>query len=174
MTDKELSVTLRASAVEHGLCDEWRNEWKGNSTPQELINKYLRGVDFALANHWPSNDFIKENFNKDILIKNNIIVDMKRSVLNPRICVVLGSSEVNIRLNSQHPSVIYIRDNANVTIYVHCNEKIIVHTFENASIKVIPGEIYTPDVLILKHSKNTTVDVPVSVEVVEDFDYLKD
>lgn len=122
----------------------------------------------------PSNDFIKENFNKDILIKNNIIVDMKRSVLNPRICVVLGSSEVNIRLNSQHSSVIYIRDTAHVTIYVHTAEKVIVHVFENARIEVLPGEIYTPDILILQHSMGAMIKAPVHVKVVKDLDYLKD
>lgn len=174
MTNKELSVVLRESAIKHGLCDEWRNEWKDNSTPQELINKYLRGLDFALANHWPSNDFIKENFDKDILVKNNIIVDMKRSVLNPRICVVLGSSEVNVRLNSRHPSEIYVRDDAHITIYVHTREKVIVHAFENAHIEVLPDALYDVDVLVLNHSENTTIESPAHVRVVEDLGYLKD
>ena len=173
MDGKQLSITLRTSARKLGLCDEWYNAWSESSTQQELINKYLRGIDFALANNWPSNDFIKENFDKDLLLKNGILVNGVYSFLNPRTCVVLGDSQAKIRLNGNTISVIYVRGTSDVDVIVHTNEKVIIHTFDSATVMVKYGKEYTPDVLVLNHSSATLVDAPKEVRYKEDFDYLK-
>lgn len=174
METKQLSIQLRNEADGLGLCDEWHNAWQDNSTQQELINKYLRGIDFCLQHHWPSNGFIKANFNKGLLRRNHIFVNDKRSVLNPKMAVVLGDSVVRVRINGGHASTIYLCDSSETEVILHSEEKIIIHTFDHARVNVTVGGNYKPDCIVLDHDKSTLVMAPESVRYKEDFDYLKD
>ena len=72
---ENLSETLKQQAISLGLCAKWTSEWADDSDQQTLIDKSGRGIDFSLAYNWPSNDFIKANFDRDLLHKNLIFVD---------------------------------------------------------------------------------------------------
>ena len=117
MEVKDLSSRLKKDAIALGLCNQWQKEWKDNEDKQSLITKYFDGLDFPLKYHWPSNQFIKENFEQNLLRKNNILVDDTRSLLNPAEAVILGNSKATIRVNSQNNSIIYIRDKSCVDIF---------------------------------------------------------
>ena len=166
-----ISIELRNKARKFGLCDEWFNEWNETSSKQELIDKYIKGIDFALQHHYPSNQYIRDNFELELLRKNNILVDDERSLLNPRVAVILGNTKAKIRVNDLSRSVIYIRDNSVVDIIAKNNSFIIVHLFDNAS-TIIKTED-TPNILVLKHSKNIKVAAPKSVNIKEELEYLK-
>lgn len=68
MNEKDLSRTLLNQAITLGLCQPWQQSW-GTPDQQGLIDKWLHGIDFAIKHNYPTNTFIKENFDKDILHK---------------------------------------------------------------------------------------------------------
>ena len=60
----KLSEELKSQAIGLGLCEQWTNSW-GNPSEQELINKFLHGIDFCIKHDYPTNEYIKKNFDKD-------------------------------------------------------------------------------------------------------------
>lgn len=166
-----VSIELRNKAREFGLCNEWFNEWSDTSSKQELIDKYITGIDFALRHHYPTNQYIKDNFELELLRKNNILVDDERNLLNPSVAVILGNTKTKIRVNGLSRSIIYVRDKSEVDLIVKNSSFVIVHTFDNASVKVETED--KPSVLVLKHSKDATIKTTNGIKVKEEFDYLK-
>lgn len=171
MENNILSRQLRSEADSLGLCDEWHNAWRDDSTQQELINKYLRGIDFCLRHHWPSNGFIKAHFDLALLRKNNILVDDKRSLLNPPIAVILGSSKATIRVDGNNPARIYLNDDSETTLYVNASAKIITETRGNARLTVIPWGFAT-DCVVFDYSGDTLVVAPQGIRYERRDDYL--
>lgn len=43
----ELNKKLREKAILYGLCEQWTNDWSENRNKQELIEMWLRGIDFC-------------------------------------------------------------------------------------------------------------------------------
>jgi hypothetical protein len=64
---KELSIELRNMAREAGLCDQWFGEWNDDSDNTTLFDKYKRGIDFCIEHGYPTNEFIKSHWDKEML-----------------------------------------------------------------------------------------------------------
>jgi len=171
MEKESLSSILRREARLIGLCDEWYNSWNKDASPQELIDKYFDGLDFPMKHHWPSNEFIKNNFDKGLLRKNNLLVDDKYSVLNPAEMVALGNTVSTIRINGISHSSIYARDKSRLNISVRGKAFVIIHLFDQSNVDV--NTFDTPNVLLLIHSNNAFYNVSDMVKVKKELDYLK-
>lgn len=171
--DTALSKFLRQSAVDNGLCDEWRNAWNDDCTQQELINKYLRGIDFCLQHRWPSVDFINNHFDKALLRKNGILASDNYSLVNKPIIVALGYTASNIRISGDNPSRIYLNDNSVVTIIIKTHEKVIIECRDRVRCKVFADAAYNPDALVISYSDEAIVEAPECVRFKkESKDYL--
>lgn len=161
----ELSMRLKKEAVGLGLCEDWTNGWQDNSTQQELINKFKRGIDFCLQHHWPSADFIDRNFKRELLWANGINVHGFRSFRNPEMCIFMGDANSVIRLDNQcsHGSRIFLNDNTETQVFVHTNEKVIIETRGHAHVKIHPDMRYKCDIVVYDYSDDTLVEAPESV-----------
>lgn len=171
MNEIELSRTLRESARSNGLCDPWYDEWQDDSSAETLAEKMYKGLDFCLKHHWPSNDFIKENFGLDFRREVNVYVDDKHSVINPKQSLILGKSDITIRFNSNGHGEIHVRDNSRVKLTAKTRSFVIVHLYENAYIYAEQTEL--AKVVLVKHSKDVTVVTEGNVTIKEEYDYLK-
>lgn len=134
----KVNKELRNKAVSLGLCDTWQKKWVKDKTPQQLIDMYKKGIDFCLESNYPDNKFIKENFTKDILSKNNMFVDEDFYVLNPENdCVILGESQGKLIFDGYAVRDIYINGNADVEIEASDFAKIFVNVYDDAQVVVI-------------------------------------
>jgi hypothetical protein len=98
---------------------------------------YKKGIDFCLESNYPDNKFIKENFTKDILSKNNMFVDEDFYVLNPENdCVILGESQGKLIFDGYAVRDIYINGNADVEIEASDFAKIFVNVYDDAQVVV--------------------------------------
>jgi hypothetical protein len=133
----KVNKELRNKAVSLGLCDTWQKKWMKDKTPQQLIDMYKKGIDFCLESNYPDNKFIKENFTKDILSKNNMFVDEDFYVLNPENdCVILGESQGKLIFDGYAVRDIYINGNADVEIEASDFAKIFVNVYDDAQVVV--------------------------------------
>ena len=66
MIDAVKNEELRNKAVELGLCDQWQGLWSNDWNDNKMIAKYKEGIDFCLANDFPSVEYIKSHFKCDI------------------------------------------------------------------------------------------------------------
>ena len=89
MDEKKLSDELKMMAVSAGLCAEWTENW-GNPDYQGMIDKYLHGIDFCIGHDYPGVEYIKRNFDRELLHANLIFADEEVHLRNARGKVVLN------------------------------------------------------------------------------------
>lgn len=133
---KNLGKVIKSQAEMLGACEKGLDRIEGLNE-QELINRYIHFIDFALEHNFPSNEFIKENFDKSLLEHNNIYVDAVFERRNARqVVVVQGSSIGTLLFDGYTTSDVYVRHGSVVTIDCSRMSKIFISVYDNAHVKV--------------------------------------
>lgn len=169
----EKNKILFNKGILYNMCAKVRDTWTDTKTEQELIDLWFDNYDFALINHYPSNNDILNLFDKTILRNNNILVDDMWSLLNPNKAMVLGDSESNIRFNAFHVGQIWVRDNSVVNIYARDNANITVCVMDMAEVNII---VYgtSADILVIKYTPTAKVQSNNNtIRIKENYTYLK-
>lgn len=153
---KNISEELKSQAIGLGLCEQWTNAW-GKPNMQELINKFLHGIDFCIKHDWPSNEYIKKQVDKELLHKNNIYIDEDVQRRNARqIVVIQGECTGTLLYDGLTTADIYVRHNSDITIDCSRMSKVFISVYDNAKIRVIQKDMAS--VYIYKHSKDCLID----------------
>ena len=156
MNDNELSKALKGQAVSLGLCEQWTQGW-GESSRQELIDKYLHGIDFCIDKKYPTHVFIKEHFDKGILHKNNIFIDEDVQARNMSHISVLNGNCTGILLFDGFASCdVYVRHDSDVTIDCSRFSKVFINAYDRARVKVVQKDMASVYVYI--HGEGCTVE----------------
>lgn len=137
MEEKKLNETLREQARGFGLCDKWYDGWDRRSSEQELIDKYLKGIDFCIKHDYPTLSFIKENFNHKRLLMNGIFVDESVDTSNVQTLVLLGNSSGVSRYDGLHVGNIYLRHTSQLTVEASDSAKVFIEAWENCKLRVV-------------------------------------
>lgn len=137
-----LSDTLKQQAVNLGLCHKWTEAWADNSDQQELINKFVKGLDFCLERDWPSTEFIKANFDRDLLNSNLIFVDeyVDMDMAPSGIYILNGECSGRIRLAPWTAATIYLRHNSKITIVAEDFSKVFIRLYDESDVEVDSDE----------------------------------
>jgi hypothetical protein len=145
MENKKLSKQLAKDAKTKGICREWHDKLKSLEDKKAMVEMYLNGIDFCLANNYPSNDFILANF-ADVAPQMGVFVDADISVGNKPKCVALGATFGKVTTDgfnvsevfAKHTSEIEIvaKDNAFVMVDVFDEAQIVVHAYDRAKVCV--------------------------------------
>lgn len=135
---ENLSEVLKREAVERNLCAQWTSEWADNSDQQTLIDKYKKGIDFCLDRDWPSNDFIKANFDRDLLNTNLIFVDeyVDMDMAPSGIYILNGECSGRIRLAPWTAATVYLRHSSKITIMADDFAKVFVRLYDETDVDV--------------------------------------
>lgn len=151
----KLNNELRETAIGYGLCQKWQDEWNRDYSVGELIEKFYTGIDFCIEHNYPTNDFIKSNFGKEVLRDNNILVDDKFSLLNPTNAAVFGNSETKVRFNARNHGRIWCKDKARVSIYARNSSFVIVHVFDSAIVEADGRD--SSKLIVIRHSNECKI-----------------
>jgi hypothetical protein len=134
---KNLGKTLKSQAKRLGACDKGLDNLE-RLNEQELINRYVHFIDFAISAQFPSNDFIKENFSEELLHHNNIYVDSFVERRNARqIVVIQGKSYGNLYYDGYNTADVYVRHDSDIVIDCTRMSKIFISVYDNAKVKVV-------------------------------------
>ena len=166
MDEKELNNLLRNKARQLGLCDQWYKDWNDNETMQQLLEKYLRGIDFCIKHDYPRLEFVREVFPKDILSKNGIFLDSCIDACNLSAGVALGNSMGRFRYIGTSTGTVYVRHSSEVTIEVSGGSKVFIEAYDHCIVRVVAdkyskafvywhgGMIYYGDNVIIRDKRN--------------------
>jgi len=166
MKEKELNNLLRNKARQLGLCDQWYKDWSDNETMQQLLEKYLRGIDFCIKHDYPNLDFARKVFPRDILIANGIFLDSHIDADNLMRSVVIGNSIGVLRYSGNRTGNIYVRHSSEVTIEVKGDSKVFIEAYDRCIVRVVcdkdskafvywhGGMIYYGDNVIIRDRRN--------------------
>ena len=169
MNNKQLNNTLREEGRFLGMCDEFYNE-KWDFSPEQLVQRMFKGIDFCLKHHWPSNEFIKKNFQKDFLRQQGVFVDDEYSACNVQESLVLGGSKIRYRYSGNYYGNIRVRDLSMAEITARGNGLVVIHLFERACVKAEQSE--KARIVVIKHSANALVNASENVTIKEEYNYL--
>lgn len=160
---KDISKELKNKAVKLGLCTEWTNEW-GNPTKDELVYKYVRGIDFCIRHNYPSCEYMKKNFD-GIMQKHGVFVDEEINLKNARIVIANGKTCGKIVYDSYSVGTLYVRHDSDLTIEVSDNAFVTIETYDNCKVSVSQkgnakvfvyrygGDIQTSGKVVVKNRK---------------------
>lgn len=137
MKEKELNNLLKRRARELGLCDQWYNDWGDKESMQQLLEKYLRGIDFCIKHDYPKLEFARKVFPKDILMAKGIFLDSSIDASNLITAVALGESIGTLRYHTNSTGNVYVRHHANLRIEVDESSKVFVEAYDNCRVHVV-------------------------------------
>lgn len=156
MDIKKVNEELRGKAIELGLCNEWQRMWEKDWDQQKMIDRYKKGIDFCMENHYPDTEFMKANFGKEKLRLNNILVDDQYSLLNPKSAVVIGNSKTNIRFNAWSSGEICVGGTSSITITAKNSSFVMVHLYDNAALTAYAYD--KARIIVIKHSQKVIIE----------------
>jgi hypothetical protein len=131
----KLSKELAKKAKQFNICQEWHDELKTLEDKRAIVRMYLKGIDFCLANNYPSNDYIRENF-KGEMEKFGVFLDDSIDLVNVSKCVSLGHTKGRIETNDFGCSEIFVKHSSELTIIAKGDSFVMVDLFDDAVIHV--------------------------------------
>lgn len=131
----DLAKELARRAKKDGICKPWYNELKSLQDKKAMIEMYLKGIDFCLANDYPGNDFIRKHF-KGEMEQFGIFLDDEISIENPRKCVCLGMTSGCIIANGFNACEIFAKHNAKLDIYAKDNAFVVIDVFDESKVRI--------------------------------------
>lgn len=153
---KNIGKQLKFQAESLGACEKGLNGLE-KLNEQELINRYIHFIDFIVEKDFPSNEFIKNNFDKSLLEHNNIYVDAEFERRNARqVVVVQGESKGQLLFDGYTTSDVYVRHDSEVTIDCSRLSKIFISVYDNAKIHVTQRDCAS--VYVYLHGENCSVE----------------
>lgn len=172
--NRALAHELARQAKEKGICEEWHGRLLKCETKQEMLDMYVKGIDFCLANDYPDNGFIRKHF-KGIMEDSGIFLDDSAvSLTNYRRCIALGRTSGTVTVSgfnvcevfAKHLSVIRITASGHAfvevdvfddaVVYVTARDSARVHVNRYGSAKaVVDGQEQTAYIKITDKKKKT-------------------
>lgn len=133
MTDRELNIALREMARSKGLCNDWYGKWKDGSSIDECLDRYVRGFDFAVKNNYPPLEFIRNNFEKNMLHKHNIYLDDEIEIdCESGYYVFLGKCVAKLKVDGYKATTIYVRHESVVDVHISGFAKAFVSYYDSS------------------------------------------
>lgn len=122
-------------AEQFNICQEWKGDLMTIKDKEKLIEMYLKGIDFCIANDFPPLDFIRDHFS-GIIEQHGIYLDGDFEVVNPSKIVALGKSKGNVMVGGFKASQLYVRHASKVFVRAVDDCFVMVSVYDNASVEV--------------------------------------
>lgn len=131
----KIAKELAKQAKLHGICQDWYNDLKTLEDKRKMAEMYLNGIDFCLANDYPSNDYIRANFS-DVINEFGIYLDDKFSTINPPKCVLLGNANGLVDITGFTVAELFAKHDSTLTVNASDNSFVMVDVFDTAGVYV--------------------------------------
>lgn len=131
----KLSKELARQAKAKGICTPWHNELLNLQNKEAMVEMYLKGIDFCLANDYPQNDFIREHF-KGVMEKQGVFLDDDIKVENMPKCVCLGKTCGRIEVKGYEVCEIFVKHNSKLNVVAKDNAFVMIDIYDDAVISV--------------------------------------
>ncbi len=130
-----LSDKMKNEAVSLGLCAQWTAEWENNTSKDEMVEKFVRGIDFCIGRNWPSPKDIKKYFG-DVIHKHGVYVDENVGLKNPKIVILNGECVANIAYDWMDSGEIYVRHKSSLYLKAKGVSRVFINLHDGAEIHV--------------------------------------
>lgn len=130
-----LSDKMKNEAVSLGLCAQWTAEWKDGSSKDEMVEKFVKGIDFCIGRNWPSTKDMKKYFG-DVIHNHGVYVDENVDMENPKIAILNGECVAHIDYDWMDSGEVYVRHNSSLYLKVNGFSRVFVNLLDDAELHV--------------------------------------
>ncbi len=135
MKDKELSEKMKAEAINLGLCRQWTEEWEDGSTKDEMVEKFVRGIDFCIRHDWPSPELMQREFG-DVMHAHGVYANEPVSAKNLPTVVLNGDCRCEALYDGCSTGDIYVRHTSILNLKVEFLAKAFVEMYGNSRVAI--------------------------------------
>lgn len=132
---KNLSDKMKDEAVSLGLCAQWTAEWQDNSSKDEMVEKFVRGIDFCIGRNWPSAKDMKKYFG-DVIHKHGVYVDENVELKNPKMVILNGECVAHVDYDWMDSGEIYARHDSSLYLNVKGFSRVFVNLLDGAELHI--------------------------------------
>lgn len=152
MNERELSNVLREIGRMQGMCDDFYKNWTYDIG--ELLDMYKRGQDFCIEHDYPPIDFIRDNFDKNLLREHGIYVDdeLDLEITRSGIYIFLGNCKGRVHFKEWCAADVYLRHCCDLEIDSSDMAKVYISLYDNSNIRGRFAQGYTAR--LYDHRKN--------------------
>ena len=129
-----LAEKYKEEGRRHGMCDQVFNELNPDTTKDELVEKWVANIDFAIQSGWPTVEQIKEDFG-DVIHKYNVYADENVNLFDVPNVVLNGQCDASVEYK-KHMGRVYARHNTNLVVNATGTSRVFVSLYDNANVKV--------------------------------------
>lgn len=135
---KEITKQLARSAKAAGICNEWFDRLRSLEDHQtdEMLDLYIKGIDFCMANDWPSLEYARKTFKGKTEHRGIHIDEPGMKIENVRFNVLLGASGAVVNVDQYNVSEIYVRHESTAEIVVSDHAFVVVDLYDKAKVKI--------------------------------------
>lgn len=131
----KLGKELAKQARQKGICDEWHGNLKGLTDIDQLLEMYVRGIDFCFATNYPSNDHIRANF-AGKMEAYGVHLDELLTETNPKKVIALGKCTGIIKAEGYAVTEVYLKDQCALSIDADGNSFVMVDMYGDTDLTV--------------------------------------
>lgn len=125
-----LSDKYKQKAIELGLCKEWTDAWKDNSSKAEMLQKFVRGNDFCIKHDFPSVEDLKEDAG-ELINEYGVYCDQKVLIDNKNFIMLCGKCDADIYVDGIMCDI-YIRHDSEAKIHVQGAGKAFIRMYDRS------------------------------------------
>ena len=123
----DLNDYILAKAIENKICKPWAAKIAKAKNTDELMEMYVRGIDFCLDNNFPSNDDLRR-LSGGINNQYGVYIDQEIKITDRPFLVLLGecAGEINCtgfsvtKLHTKHSSHVRVNAQGNAVVAIDC------------------------------------------------------
>lgn len=134
-----IAKTLARDAKKKGICEEWHKELLRTTEKEDMIRMYIRGIDFCIANNYPSHDYMRQHF-KGVMEQFGVFLDDTIDEVNPENAICHGTTSGSITFYGYATGEVIVKDKSEITISVSDNAFVMVDIFDDAVVDITASD----------------------------------
>lgn len=132
----ELIQQLKKDGISKGLCRMWQWKLKSELNMDNLVQLYVKGIDFCIGEDFPTLEFMRENF-KGKCEEFGIFIDDEVSDLVDSPDVVLnGHCKAMLRYSGYTVARVFARHNSEAAVNVENNAIVTIDAFDDTNLVI--------------------------------------
>lgn len=133
---RALSKYVLKKAKASNICEPWADKIEGAESVDDLLQMYVAGIDFCLANNFPSNADLLE-LGGDVINQYGIYIDAAPKLVDRPFVVALGACNLSLSIADASASQVFVKHESKATITASGDAFIVIDCFDNSITDVI-------------------------------------
>lgn len=129
------STVLYQSALKLGLCDKYKDNWKGESV-ESLCEMYKNGIEFCIDNNYPDVDYLTKHFRGKTEQFGIYINEMFGLHAEQDVYILNGESMGKVVNSGFGVTKIYVRHNSVLNLTARDNSITYIDMYDNTELNL--------------------------------------